>query len=77
MNVTFILGLLHTTASSPTSPSRILKENENQWLNSEVADYSLSSLLGHLESPAKNQPNITSISGEDSRLCLPQDVRCD
>lgn len=43
-----------------SSPSRLLKENEDiQWLNSEVNDYSLTSLLGHLESPLKvSQPSI-------------------
>lgn len=38
----------------PSSPSRILKEGDSEWINSEVADYSLSSLLGHLESPVKH-----------------------
>ncbi|KAL0112958.1 hypothetical protein PUN28_012304 [Cardiocondyla obscurior] len=36
-----------------TSATQILKEGENQWLNSEVADFSLSSFLGQLESPMK------------------------
>lgn len=44
--------------SLPPSPSKLLKEGENKWLTSEVADYSLSSLLGHLDSPVK--PNIPS-----------------
>ena len=48
-----LLGLLSSDGTPPTSPSRILKENDNQWLNSEVADFSLSSFLGHLESPMK------------------------
>ncbi|XP_072384803.1 protein cramped [Diabrotica undecimpunctata] len=52
----------------PSSPSRILKEAEN-WINSEVGDYSLSSLLGHLESPMKSGSNIIN---EDSRMS--QDV---
>lgn len=46
-------GLLSSNGTPPTSPSRILKENEHHWLNSEVADFSLSSFLGHLESPMK------------------------
>ncbi|XP_014257030.1 uncharacterized protein LOC106670881 isoform X2 [Cimex lectularius] len=40
--------------SAPTSPSLLLKDEEGQWLNSEVADFSLSSFLGHLESPLKS-----------------------
>lgn len=36
-----------------TSATRILKEGEHQWLNCEVADFSLSSFLGQLESPMK------------------------
>ncbi|KAL1116449.1 hypothetical protein AAG570_004923 [Ranatra chinensis] len=39
-----------SVGTPPTSPSRILKEGESQWLNSEVSDFSLSSFLGHLES---------------------------
>lgn len=35
------------------SVTQILKEGEGQWLNSEVADYSLSSFLGTFESPIK------------------------
>ncbi|CAG9860969.1 unnamed protein product [Phyllotreta striolata] len=52
----------------PSSPSRILKEDEH-WINSEVGDYSLSSLLGHLESPVKSDSNTIN---EYSRLS--QDV---
>ncbi|KAH0946269.1 hypothetical protein HN011_010938 [Eciton burchellii] len=37
-----------------TSATQILKEGEHQWLNSEVADFSLSSFLGQLESPMKS-----------------------
>lgn len=36
-----------------TSATQILKEGEHQWLNSEVADFSLSSFLGQLDSPMK------------------------
>ncbi|XP_076302328.1 uncharacterized protein LOC143220592 [Lasioglossum baleicum] len=56
------------TNSIITSATQILKEGEHQWLNSEVADFSLSSFLGQLESPLKlsqrsqNEDNI-----EDSR----------
>lgn len=53
----FVKGLLSDempdTTTPMSSPSRILKENDNQWLNSEVHDYSFTSLLGHLESPMK------------------------
>ncbi|GJQ87687.1 hypothetical protein Trydic_g17505 [Trypoxylus dichotomus] len=72
-SISFV-GLLSQNMSTgntpPTSPSRILKENENQWLNAEVADFSLSSFLGHLDSPMK-----TSQPGDDmTRLSLTQDV---
>lgn len=74
-----ILGLLSQNMSTgntpPTSPSRILKENENQWLNSEVADFSLSSFLGHLDSPMKTAQTTTTIASDDNtRLSLVQDV---
>lgn len=36
------------------SPTRLLREGENQWISSEVADFSLSSFLGHLDSPMKS-----------------------
>ncbi|KAI4463285.1 cramped protein [Holotrichia oblita] len=73
------VGLLSQNMSTgntpPTSPSRILKENENQWLNSEVADFSLSSFLGHLDSPMKTAQGNTAIAGDDNtRLSLAQDV---
>ncbi|KAK7024421.1 hypothetical protein SK128_027324, partial [Halocaridina rubra] len=42
-----------STPSPPSSPSRLLQQSDNQWLNNEVNDFSLSSLLGHLESPVK------------------------
>ncbi|XP_015432218.1 PREDICTED: protein cramped [Dufourea novaeangliae] len=44
---------LKPTNSIITSATQILKEGEHQWLNSEVADFSLSSFLGQLESPIK------------------------
>ncbi|KAL1459290.1 hypothetical protein WDU94_011291 [Cyamophila willieti] len=50
-------GLIPTpqedSSSLPPSPSKLLREGENKWLSSEVGDYSLSSLLGHLDSPVK------------------------
>ncbi|KAJ8942359.1 hypothetical protein NQ318_000339 [Aromia moschata] len=58
-------------SNAPSSPSRILKESDNQWINSEVADYSLSSLLGHLESPMKAN-STANLTNDDSRLS--QDV---
>ncbi|XP_033216607.1 protein cramped isoform X2 [Belonocnema kinseyi] len=36
-----------------TSATKLLKEGEHQWLNCEVADFSLSSFLGQLDSPMK------------------------
>lgn len=71
----FCLGLLlsdNISNSEPPSPSRILKENDNQWLNSEVADFSLSSFLGHLDSPVKPTQSVSSTTGDESRLS--QDV---
>ncbi|XP_012269944.2 uncharacterized protein LOC105694136 isoform X2 [Athalia rosae] len=52
-----------------TSATQILKEGEQQWLNSEVADFSLSSFLGQLESPVKisQQTNAEDHAKEDSR----------
>lgn len=63
------LGLLSDGIqnSAPPSPSRLLKENDNQWLNSEVADFSLSSFLGHLESPVKATQSAASIAGDVSQ----------
>ena len=46
------------------SPLRFLKENENQWLDSEIGDYSFTSLLGHLELPMKSNPvNVNLVEG--------------
>ncbi|XP_034948918.1 protein cramped [Chelonus insularis] len=51
-----------------TSATQILKEGEGQWLNSEVADYSLSSFLGQFESPIKgSQRSQTGIQLEPIR----------
>ncbi|XP_076051583.1 cramped chromatin regulator isoform X2 [Oratosquilla oratoria] len=43
------------SSSPPSSPSRLLllHHTDSQWLNNEVNDFSLSSFLGHLESPLK------------------------
>ncbi|CAG9761973.1 unnamed protein product [Ceutorhynchus assimilis] len=64
----------HSNISTvPSSPSKILQEGENEWMNAEVGDYSLSSLLGHLEGPAKPPVAMASeISNEvDAQLrCL-------
>lgn len=69
-NNSFCLGLLPNgvpSSTPPSSPSRILKENDDQWLNSEVADFSLSSFLGHLESPMKaSQSHSTDLSHDVS-----------
>lgn len=69
------LDLINDTtsiSSAPSSPSRILKEaGDNQWIASEVADYSLSSLLGHLESPVKETSSSgSSLTNDDSHLSL-------
>ncbi|XP_015603820.1 protein cramped-like [Cephus cinctus] len=47
-------GRAQPSNSIITSATQILKEGEHQWLNSEVADFSLSSFLGQLESPVKS-----------------------
>ncbi|XP_071452983.1 protein cramped-like [Hetaerina americana] len=52
----------------PSSPSRILEETDGQWINSEVADFSLSSLLGHLDSPLKPSSTVTPGAADDLRL---------
>lgn len=70
----FSSGLLSENTQNstpPPSPTRLLKENENQWLNSEVPDFSLSSFLGHLESPMKTTSSL-SVAGDESRMS--QDV---
>jgi hypothetical protein len=59
-------GELQNPVTPPSSPSQILKETDNQWLNSEVADFSLSSFLGHLESPLKQATSVPNT--EDTRL---------
>ncbi|XP_076273272.1 cramped chromatin regulator isoform X2 [Rhynchophorus ferrugineus] len=55
-------------STMPSSPSRILKEGDSDWINAEVADYSLSSLLGHLESPVKNSMSTSLASNMTSDL---------
>lgn len=53
-------------STAPPSPTRLLKENDGQsWINAEVADYSLSSLLGQLESPMKSQNEDLSSQVEE------------
>ncbi|XP_066245130.1 protein cramped [Euwallacea similis] len=59
----------------PPSPSRILKEGEADWINADVADYSLSSLLGHLEIPVKTPPTATSSSNMGSDLSREVDAQ--
>lgn len=44
---------------STTGITKILKENENHWINADVTDYSLSSLLGHLDCPKTNQSSAS------------------
>ncbi|XP_044254486.1 protein cramped isoform X2 [Tribolium madens] len=68
-------GLLSDNQSNSgmsTGLSKILKENENQWINADVADYSLSSLLGHLDCPSKTNQSMLSLSHNDTQLS--QDV---
>lgn len=60
--------------SSPTpetfNTSCVLNTPENTWFNSELHDFSLSSFLGHLESPIKPQ----GTSSEDAKICQDVDV---
>ncbi|CAH0775585.1 unnamed protein product [Bemisia tabaci] len=55
-------GLSQETPLS--SPTRLLKDDENNWLSSEVGDFSFSSFLGHLES----SPMKSSSNNEESKL---------
>ncbi|XP_044580453.1 uncharacterized protein LOC123262352 [Cotesia glomerata] len=62
--------LVQPSNSIITSATQILKEGESQWLNSEVADYSLSSyFLGQLESPLKGSQR--SQTGSQLELMRP------
>uniref|UniRef100_A0A1B6CF80 SANT domain-containing protein n=1 Tax=Clastoptera arizonana TaxID=38151 RepID=A0A1B6CF80_9HEMI len=56
---------LPVQVTPPVSPSRLLKEEDSQWFNSEVVDFSLSSFLNHLEAIPTNR---SSENNEDSRL---------
>ncbi|KAK3878583.1 hypothetical protein Pcinc_016796 [Petrolisthes cinctipes] len=53
--------------SPPSSPSRLLQQTDTQWLNNEVNDFSLSSFLGHLESPVKNNGSNSRGAGSSSQ----------
>ncbi|XP_011298252.1 protein cramped [Fopius arisanus] len=57
------LGETSKANSIITSATQILKEGEGQWLNSEVADYSLSSFLGQFESPVKGSQRSQASMG--------------
>lgn len=66
-------GLLSSSGVSsppPPSPATMLKEDENQWLNAE--DFSLSSFLGHLESPMKTTSE--SLQGNNEQTSIASDV---
>lgn len=64
--IILFVGLLSEQNSSsalPISIAKILREDDdNQWGTSDVTDFSLSSFLGHLESPDKTT-NSTMIDG--------------
>lgn len=81
VGITSFPALTTTPPSPPSSPSRLLQQSDNQWLNSEVNDFSLSSFLGHFESPLKNSnsrgssqtapsgsfvPSLSSVYNENS-----------
>ncbi|XP_015119688.1 protein cramped isoform X2 [Diachasma alloeum] len=66
--LTALGGTSEASNSIITSATQILKEGEGQWLNSEVADYSLSSFLGQFESPVKgSQRSQAGMSLGDGR----------
>lgn len=77
--ITNFVGLLSDRVDTPScSPSRLLKENDNQWINAEVQDFSFSSFLGHLDSsPVKTTSVNNIVNSEDTRmsLSLTHDVR--
>ncbi|XP_069973087.1 serine-rich adhesin for platelets [Penaeus vannamei] len=64
-------ALSTTPPSPPSSPSRLLQQSDNQWLNNEVNDFSLSSLLGHFESPVKGSSSRGSSQPASSGPMLP------
>lgn len=84
-NFTGLLSNAGVSASlPPASPSTLLKDDESQWLNTE--DFSLSSFLGHLESPMKatsdpsqdnHQPTSISSDVETHMQCLMTDSSLD
>ncbi|KAG7166214.1 cramped-like [Homarus americanus] len=64
-------ALSTTPPSPPSSPSRLLQQSDNQWLNSEVNDFSLSSFLGHFESPVKSSNSRGSSQAAPSGPFMP------
>lgn len=62
--------LLNTSRVPESLNSCILNTPENTWFNSELHDFSLSSFLGHLESPIK--PQVTH--SEENRISQDADV---
>lgn len=59
---------LQTPSTPSTSPTRILEEEKNQWLNAEVGDFSLSSFLNNLDAIQLKASTLETAS-EDA--CLP------
>nr|XP_045622228.1 uncharacterized protein LOC123772892 isoform X2 [Procambarus clarkii] len=64
-------ALSTTPPSPPSSPSRLLQQSDNQWLNSEVNDFSFSSFLGHFESPVKSSSSRGSSHATPSGSFVP------
>ncbi|XP_068210212.1 protein cramped-like [Palaemon carinicauda] len=60
-----------STPSPPPSPSRLLQQGDNQWLNNEVNDFSLSSFLGHFDSPVKGSTSRGSSQSNPPDLPMP------
>lgn len=75
-------SIIDTTTANNTSPPattfKMLSTGSNQWLSGDAVDFSLSSLLGHLESPMK-PTNTANLAGNappsiDAIGRLPSDV---
>ncbi|KAL0273213.1 UNVERIFIED_CONTAM: hypothetical protein PYX00_005943 [Menopon gallinae] len=65
-------GSYECTDLPPSSPSPTVILREEDWLNGEVADYSLSSILGHLETPVKS----TNCQSYDANSDMESQLQC-
>ncbi|KAK6626251.1 hypothetical protein RUM43_006558 [Polyplax serrata] len=79
-NFTGLSGNYECSSLPPPSPSPTVILREEDWLNGEIADYSLSSILGHLETPVKNtncQSYDTTSEVENQLQCLMTETSID